>query len=202
MGASGMNNNPYLNMYFYNTLNFMRMNPNIPFVNGLKNPYYNWLIGGAPNQMSNTPNMINNMNMNNNAFIMNNNINNKFMMNNNMNMMNNNMMNMNNNSQNQSNMNNQNQNTQPQNKPQQKSFNTIKFMYVNRTKNQNLPITVQANSNMTVSQIVNNFRTKLGDDSIVISQYLLNDSTNLDPNSNDNICNLGIDDKSEIKAIV
>ena len=54
---------------------------------------------------------------------------------------------------------------------------------------------------MTVQQIVNNFRTKLCDDSVNIKQYLLDDKTTLDPTSNKNITELGINDKSVIKAI-
>ena len=93
-------------------------------------------------------------------------------------------------------------NNQSQNTPQKKSFSTVKFTYVNNIKGQNLPITVQADSTMSVAQIINNFRTKLGDDSIVIKQYLLNGNKQLQPESNENICSHGIDDQSEIKAIV
>ena len=121
---------------------------------------------------------------------------------NNMNMMNKNgMMNMNNMNMNNNNMNANNNNNQVQNQNVQQSFNTVEFRYIDQSKGRNVKINVQGNSNMTVQQIVNNFRTKLCDDSVNIKQYLLDDKTTLDPTSNKNITELGINDKSVIKAI-
>ena len=118
-------------------------------------------------------------------------------MNNAMNNINN--VNMNNNN-NPNQFQNNNANNQIQNNPP-KSFNTVDFLYVNQAKGKTTKIMVQGNSSMTFQNLVNNFRTKLCDDSIVIQQYLLNDTIPIPADSNQNISSLGIDDKSVIKAL-
>jgi len=53
---------------------------------------------------------------------------------------------------------------------------------------------------MSVKQLINNFRIKLGDEDIKL--YLLNDQIILDPNSNRKLAEYEMDEKSIIKAIV
>ena len=61
-------------------------------------------------------------------------------------------------------------------------------------------INVHCRDDMTVNQLINNFRSKLCDDSIVIGKYILNDSVQLSVTSFDPVSNYGINDKSVIKA--
>ena len=138
------------------------------------------------NNMMNNNMMNNNMMKNNmiNNNMMNNNMVNNNMMNNNMmnnNMMNNNMMNnmMNNNM-----MNNNMMNNKINVNPNQQYNSTVKFKYINQSKGQNVSLFVQSNSTMTVQQLINNFKIKLSDDSVIIKQYLLNDTVQLYKNSN------------------
>ena len=66
----------------------------------------------------------------------------------------------------------------------------------------NIPydLNVHCRDDMTVNQLINNFRSKLCDDSIIIGKFLLNDSVELSPTSFDPVSNYGINDKSVIKA--
>ena len=80
----------------------------------------------------------------------------------------------------------------------QKKFNYVKFNYIDEARGRNIPILVQVNNNMTVQQLISNFKIKLGEETV--KKFLLNGNA-LDPSSTANITSIGIDDKSEINAI-
>jgi hypothetical protein len=92
-------------------------------------------------------------------------------------------------------------NTQNPNNPGQTVFNQIEFRYIDRMKGEDIKIMVHANNNMTVKDLIKNFRAKLCDDTIIIQSYILDDSTYLDPFSEAPITQFGIGKNSVIKAI-
>ena len=174
------------------------------------------------------PNVMNNMNMMNNMNNMNmpnmmNNMNNMNMMNNmNIpNMMNNmnmpNMMNMMNNmnmpkstgnipKNNIGNINNvmmNNNDIQAKNMAntsKSSSFLQVKFKYFDMAKYPGgIDFMVQGRSDMTMQQLIRNFRTKLADDTVKIKDYKLNGMI-LDQNSTQTVGSFGIDENSIINA--
>ena len=88
-----------------------------------------------------------------------------------------------------------------QNNDNTTTFKQIEFRYIDQAKNENIKVMVHSQSNMTVQKLISNFRNKLCDDSIVIKQYLLNDSIPLKDDSQEPIEKYGINEGSVIKAI-
>ena len=77
----------------------------------------------------------------------------------------------------------------------------VTIMLIDTEKEKTFKLIVIGHNNMTIEQLVNNFRSLICDDSIVIKQYLLNDTIELDPHSKQKLLEFGINDKSIIKAI-
>ena len=64
-----------------------------------------------------------------------------------------------------------------------------------------IPIGVQGNSNMSIANLVKNFKTKLCDESINIDKYIISPlNMELDPNSTDSLASKGI--AGDVKIIV
>ena len=187
-----------------NPNNMMNMN-NIMGQNNMMN--MNNMMG--PNDMMNMNNMIRqnnmlnmnnnfnfNMNQNNNLgnslninMNQNNNLSNSFnlMMNQNNNFNRSNSMNININSIN--NLNNNNSN-----------FFTVDFKFIKKN-NETFTLKVQASNDTSIKNLINNFKTKLSDNSIVIEKYLFNNNEELDRNSDQIISLKGINNNSIITAI-
>ena len=107
-----------------------------------------------------------------------------------MNNMNNMINNINNNMQS-----NVNQTNQPS------TFLTITFKYFGDQRfPSGVDFAVQARGDMTIQQLIKNFRTKLSDDNIVIKSYIVNGNLPLDPNSQMTVTQIGINQKSIITA--
>ena len=143
--------------------------------------------------LNNNMNMMNNMNNMNNMNMMNN-MNNM----NKMNMMNN--MNLNNNANNIPNINNQPPQAEQSNAGNQ-TFLQVKFKYFGDSRfPSGVDFFVHGRGDMTIQQLIKNFRTKLSDDSVNIRSYLLNGSINLDPDSLCTVNQMGITQNSIINA--
>ena len=102
--------------------------------------------------------------------------------------------------------NNPNSNIQPSPQVQQsnegnQTFLQIKFKYLG---DQRFPggvdFMVHGRGDMTIQQLIKNFRTKLSDDSIIIRSYVLDGRINLDPYSLSTVNQMGITQNSLIKA--
>ena len=62
-------------------------------------------------------------------------------------------------------------------------------------------IVTQATYNMTISQLIKNFRVKLCNNNIKIDKYIMHPSNiELDPYSNETLCSKGIDENVRIIA--
>ena len=77
----------------------------------------------------------------------------------------------------------------------------ITIMLIDTEKGKTFNLMVLGSDSTTIELLVKKFRTVLCDDNIVIKQYLLNDTIELDPHSNQKLLEFGISDKSIIKAI-
>ena len=127
--------------------------------------------------------------------------------NNNMNMnnfgMNNNMNNMNNmnNFNNTNNLGNNNFQSPPEQQSATQSFLEVNFKYFgDRRFPEGVSFMVQGRGDMTIKELIKNFRIKLADDKIKIKSYLLDGKTKLDENSTRTVNQTGINKKSVITA--
>ena len=59
---------------------------------------------------------------------------------------------------------------------------------------------VQGRGDMTIQQLIRNFRTKLADDTITIKEYVLDGRFTLDPNSQQTVNQMGIVKGSVVNA--
>ena len=86
----------------------------------------------------------------------------------------------------------------------QKDF-PVSFLLIDKEKDKvyTCHLIIMGNNNMTIEKLIKNFSILLCDDEIFhsIRQYLLNDTIELDPHSKQKLIELGINDKSIIKAI-
>ena len=64
----------------------------------------------------------------------------------------------------------------------------------------NKKIVVQGDLNMTEEELIQKFQPKLGNENIIINKYLINDETEIKPNSKKTLKELGI--TSDIKITV
>ena len=65
-----------------------------------------------------------------------------------------------------------------------------------------IPIGVQGNSNMSIANLVKNFKTKLCDENINIDRYIISPlNVELDPNSTDSLASKGIAENVKIIAV-
>ena len=80
----------------------------------------------------------------------------------------------------------------------------VSFLVIDKEKNDTFHFIIMGNNNMTIKKLIIHFRLLLCDDEIFhsIRQYLLNDTIELDPHSKQKLIELGINDKSIIKAII
>ena len=179
MGAAGVNNRQDFNQLF-NTFFYMQLNPNVAYVNGIKNPFF---IGGFQNPMNNH-NMNMNMFNNNNNFNMNNinqfqniNNNNQFKNNNKVNnFMQNNMNNMNNMGMMNNMNNNFNVNNNFNNQRNFNKFNNMSNMGMNMNNMQN-------NGNIFMNNL-NNMWINNNNNNVKINNFMGNNMMNNFNNNN------------------
>ena len=175
MGMQGMNNMPMNNFGMNNNMFMNNNGMNNMGINGMGMP-------GMNNMKMNNIGMqgMNNMNMNNI-----NNMNNMY----NMNKMNN-----------MNNMMNNNNNTQSLNDTQ-KHFMQVPFKYFGDSRFPNgVDFLVQGRGDMTIEQLIKNFRTKLADDKVIIRDYLLNKTLPLNIHSQQTVDQMGINNNTPIIA--
>ena len=82
-----------------------------------------------------------------------------------------------------------------------KNFYQIEFMYLNKNGKDNSKILAQASSEDSIKELIKRFRFKLCNDDIKIEKYLLNKTTELNPESEESLSSKGIDNTSKIEAI-
>ena len=210
MGNNMMNMNMMNNMMGYNMMgnnmmgNNNMMNNNMMGNNNMMNMMGNNNMINFNNQMNN--NNINNMNLLNNNFNMNNQINHLSNsmdinmnqinhLNNNMNLMMDQNINFNRN-----NSMNININPNSGNDNNNSNFFTVDFKFIKKNK-ESFTLKVQTSNGASIKDLINNFKTKLADNSIVIEKYLLNNNEELDRNSDQLISFKGINNNSIITAI-
>ena len=75
-------------------------------------------------------------------------------------------------------------------------------MYVSKKGvEDNAKIIAQASSEDPIKLLIQRFKTKLCNDNIKIGKYLLNKTIELNPDSEETLCSVGIDSSSKIEAI-
>ena len=77
----------------------------------------------------------------------------------------------------------------------------IKIMYIDTEEEMTYNFIVFGSNSTTIENLIKKFRILLSNDNILIKKYLLNDTIELDPHSNQKLLEFGINDKSIIKAI-
>ena len=81
------------------------------------------------------------------------------------------------------------------------TFLQVRFSYLGDSRfPDGVDFMVHGRGDMTIQQLIKNFRTKLSDDNVIIRSYVLDGRLNLDPNSMSTINQMGITQDSLIKA--
>ena len=205
MGNNMMNNMMGNNMMGNNMMGNNMMGNNMMGNNNMMNMMGNNNMLNFNNQMNhNNINNMNNMNLLNNNFNFNanqiNHLSNSMdinmnqinLLNNNMNLMMDQNINFNRN-------NSVNINVNPIN-GNGNNFFTVDFKFIKKNK-EPFTLKVQTSNDASIKDLINNFKTKLADNSIVIEKYLFNNNEELDRNSDQKISLKGINNNSIITAI-